>query len=261
MITKYTSLLDSSNMRQEMEFVFFKHLLLCMDLTKREFHVVYRYENPHEYYLKYLSECGHKIIKEEPLHLETNVDKLNDLNFSLHSGESHIIVFDGLAVYSWEKGLGIIENKHFEPGRPLPSKETMKAILEDTLGTDVLEDFLEGYGEHDPYSPCLISRIFDGHAADIALQMEEMDYRIFDEVYRGPGESDNDEQRIEGLQIYYDHVRGYFSIIEDMKRYEQEMQEYCDELEPLIPRHRDLTDKLGLNLQLFDTDGNRLTEK
>lgn len=145
MITKYTSLLDSGNMRQEMEFVIFKHLILCMDLTNREFHVKYRYENPREYFLKNLSECEHKIIKEESISLETDISKLNDLYFSLYSQDDNsIIVFDGLAVYGGEKGLGIIEYEDFEPCCPLPSKETMKAILKDKWNTNALDDFLDG---------------------------------------------------------------------------------------------------------------------
>lgn len=91
--------------------------------------------------------------------------------------------------------------------------------------------------------------------------MEEMEHRIYDEVYRCPGESDDVEERIDGLQIYYNHVSSYFSTIENIKHFEQEMQKYPDELKELIPHHRDLVDKLGLNLQLFDVDGNRIAEK
>ena len=262
MITKYTSLLErcKTHNEQKMEFVFFKHLIVCMDRTNREFHVKYRYENPRDFFLKKLSECGHKIIKEEPIPIETDIGKLNDLNFSLYSGQYDIIVFNGIAVYGGEQGLGIIEYKNLEPGW-LPLTDSMKALLKNTLDKQALEDFMGDFLEHVPSSPSLRCKIWDKRIMAIALQMEEMEYRIFDEIYRVPCESDDDEQRIEGLQIYYDHVLGYYFTIETMKRFERELREYRDDLNSLDAPHRAMTDKLGLNLQLFDADGNRLEKK
>lgn len=262
MITKYTSLLEIDNKyeEQKMEFIFLQHLILCFDLTNRVFHIKYRYENPRDYFLKCLSDAGHKIIKEEAIHTETDIGELNDLHFSLYNCAFDIVVFNDIAVYCGDKGLGIFEYKNLEPGW-FPPSENVKALLKDAVDKYAIEDFVENILEHVPSHPALRCRIFDKRIAEIALQMEEMNYRIFDELYRCPGESDDDEQRIESIQIYYDQVKGYLSTIEDMKRFEEEMQENPDELKDLIPRHRDLADKLGLNLQLFDAGGKRLTDK
>lgn len=239
-VTKYASHIASENAVQYMEFVYFEHLLLCMDLTNRKFHFLYHHKNPGEYFMDDLKGKHHDIAKLEDIQLCMEGDQFNDLRFALYEGESFgLAVFDGLMVIGYDNGLYIVERPDINAQKLPPD--------------DILEEFdIYDLDHNDATIQCNIPQ---NDEASLALKMEALDYRIFAEIYRCPGEPIDFYQRIEELQMHYDLLCGYFSTIYGLKRNADCLCVDDADTSELASSLQEITDSLGVDLALFDDDG------
>jgi len=242
LINKYTSHLAFDDTVQDMEFVGLKHLLLCVDMTKRTFHFLYQHENPCDEFLDSLKHSKHKIVGQKEISISLEESGFNDLCFSLYdTDDGGIAVFDGLAVIGNEEGIHIVEHPNII-SRKVPPSELLMQFNIDVLDSDSC------------YLRCDIPI---DNLAVLALKMENLDYKIFDDIYRGPGELIDFEERIISVQRYYSGPREYFHLTAALKNAEESLCVDNEAAQDLLPMLSEISDSLGLDLSLFDDTGNR----
>ena len=191
-------------------------LTICRETTDKRLHLLYQQD------ISALLEHGEYETQVEELDIPALDENFSELQCDVYYGPScEIYLFDGLAVKANLDGIEYFEQSKLKP-------EDLERIW-GGLSIDWKE----------PYQRI---RVPAGQAGRLAIQIEQLQYEVWDTLYRAPGETTETEERLEGVQMLCDAFRHPKSIHQVLNTLKQtlvdELDELSSDLDTMSPERR-----------------------
>lgn len=199
------AILDHRMFHQEVDYIQFDSIYICIDKTENVSHIVYDSNLEDEF-----KESGFKVDKSE-ISLEIDSTSFNELAFSYYELQPcELNVFNQMAIKADENGL--------------------ETYCKDNMNIYDAIRFWKLKIKLDDLCPVVTYLIPDNEAGALVRQLEKFEYELWDYHYRAPGETMECELRLDNVMTYYECLlKGddfEDSITDDKEMLSESLEEY-----------------------------------
>ena len=177
-VKRIEAVLNSRYAMQELECLQLGNLYVCADKTSEIGHLVYRQED-------WCGELRHNGFKVRELEIAVDIDgsTFNELDLKHYE-------IDGCDIYLF-------------PGIAVKTGDTLEILCQkDVTIHDAVQKW-EIQAEPEDFIPTVEYSIPQDERGSLAVEIENLNFGIWDSFFRCPGETVDDEERLENIAVYY----------------------------------------------------------
>ena len=177
-VKRIEAVLNSRYAMQELECLQLGNLYVCADKTSEIGHLVYRQE-------EWCGELRHNGFKVRELEIAVDIDEstFNELDLKHYE-------IDGCDIYLF-------------PGLAVKTGDTLEILCQkDVTIHDAVQKW-EIQAEPEDFIPTVEYSIPQDERGSLAVEIENLNFGIWDSFFRCQGETVDDEERLENIAVYY----------------------------------------------------------